>query len=362
METAERQMTGRRFSGVAIASLLGVGLVMPQGGMGAIIAEQFDAVDQDGNALQQGQDQVPWRYRVDDPGNFANTFDAAGTHFVFGGADATATWTQTLPTAGNWSVEMWMPSRSATGNALLIVEQGANSTQSRLSQSDSDARWSGGWLSLGVYNLDAGDVSVTLDNDGASGGGDNVALMTGALRFAQLEDGVTPFILDSHLGPVGSEGEFYEERSGIWQDSGTGDPLWGQSRISQDVGAEAVFAGMPLAAGLYEVDLTWGAFGNRTQNALLTIIDADEVAHQFTIDQTQAPSDIEVDGQWWDQFGTFNLDFAGGISEVRLSSDDGDWLSADAVRLTLIPEPASLALLGAGGLLLLSRRNRRWGG
>ena len=336
--------------GLAMAGLLATGPAAD----GGIIVNQLDT-DRTGD----------WNFRADEPGNFANTYNGDGTHFAFGGASAMATSTANL-SAGIYSVEMWMPSRSATDNALLTVQQGGDSTQFRLNQDDEAARWSGDWLSLGVYGFGDGDVDVVLDNEGASAGSDNVASMTGAVRFAEFEDGMATCIADSVFGPVGSEGEFYEETSGSWITSstvpqGTDGIHWGEHRLSNDVDAEAVFSGMPLVRGLYELDITWGAGGNRTTSALLTIVDADEVAHEFTIDQTQDPSDIEIDGLMWDQFGTFDMDFANGISEIRLSSDDGAFLSADAVRLTYIPEPASLALLGAGGLVLLSRRNRQRG-
>ncbi len=339
METTSKQVTGRRICGIAVAGLLGAGLMMPQAATGAIIVNQLDT-DRTGD----------WNFRQDDPGNFANTWNEDGTHFAFAGDAATATSSATLPSAGNWSVEMWMPSRSATDNALLTVEQGGTSTQFRLNQSDGAERWSGNWLSLGVYDLDADEVSVTLDNDGASGDGDNVASMTGAVRFAQLDDGVTPFIISSVLGPVGSEGEFYTETgdnflsrdAGIWDDA---------SRISDDPDAEFVYHSMPLAHGLYELDFNWGGHSNRTEEAQMTVLDADGTEHSFTFDQTAEPAD-------WVSVGTFTLD---GSSEIRLTSEDSDWLEAGMIRATYIPEPASLALLGAGGLVLLSRRNRQRG-
>ncbi|MCC5848602.1 MAG: PEP-CTERM sorting domain-containing protein [Verrucomicrobia bacterium] len=304
-----------------------------------------------------------WNFRAEGSSNITGTYNGDGTHFAFSGVAATATSTANLPNAGYWSVEMWMPSRSATNNALLTVQQGTASTAYRLNQNDSNARWSGQWVSLGVYNFDAGNADVILDNAGASGGSDNVASMTGAMRFAQIGDGITSFVADSVFGPVGSEGEFYTETAGSWitsgsVPSGTDGIHSGSHRLSNTPGAEAVFSGLPLAAGLYQLDLTWGAGGNRTENALLTIIDAGNVTHQFTIDQTQDPSDININGLMWNQYGTFDFDFAGGASEIRLSSADGSFLSADAVQLTLIPEPSTLVLLGValGSLALFRRR------
>ena len=303
-----------------------------------------------------------WEQRNEGASGFTNTYNGGGTHFAFEGNAATATYSANL-TPGLYSVEFWTPSREATPNGLLTVQQGANSTQFRMNQNDNTARWSGGWMSLGVYDFGAGNVDVILDNAGADGPKDNVGVATGAVRFARLEDGVTPFIADSNLGPVGSELEFYTETSGTWitssNDAGMDGIHWGTNRLSNSPDAEAIFGNnMPLARGIYELDLTWAAGSNRTANALLTVVDGNNISHNFAINQKLDPSDFVLDGLLWDNIGTFDLDFAGGISEVRLSSADGDFLSADAMRLTLIPEPGTLMLVGValGSLLLFRRR------
>ncbi len=283
----------------------------------------------------------------------ANYYQDLGTYFAFDGDAATATSTVNLPTAGIWSVEMWMPSRVAAPDALLTVVQGSQSTSYRLNQNDANARWAGGWMSLGTYALTAGSASVILDNSGATGGGDGVAAMTSAVRFAQISDGVTPFVLDSNLGPVGSSSEFFTEVNGAWSTSTSASPLWGSNRISNTANAEAEYSGFPLAQALYELELTWTSASNRTDSALLTVVDANGVEHETTFSQKVGPDGATEAG--WQSFGTFLLD---STSIINLSSTDTSYLTVDAMRVSLIPEPASLALMGLGSLLMLGRSRR----
>ena len=293
-----------------------------------------------------------WEFRAEGVSGFVDSYMDLGTYFERGGDDGTATYTANLPVADVWSVEMWLPGRAATNNAKVTVQQGTQATTFRMNQNESDGQFFGGWMSLGAYDFQAGNASVVLDNDGAVET-NSAATKAGAVRFARAAESPAPMPTGSFRPPIGSEGEFYEELSGTWQDSGSNGPLSSKARLSKSSNAEARYTGLPIARADYELELSWTHNKNRTDDATLTVVDADGVSHPLSVDMTQEAVGRDLWNVPWQSFGTFTLDDS---SEIRLSSDDGDWLSADGLQLTLVPEPASLALLGLGGLAALRRR------
>ena len=358
--TSMKRGTNRVACGAWIGAAAGVGLLL---GVAAPLAHAEIIVDQL-STVRTGT----WNFRDNSSGGWTNAdrnyYNDLGTHFAFGGASATATSTAILPEDGIWSVEFWMPTRSATSNTLMTVEQGLESTSFRVNQNDGDGRWAGQWMSMGTYLFDAGSVNVIQDNDGAGSGANNVASMTGAVRFARVEDGMTPYIQHSSLGPVGSVGEFYTEVSGSWINSTHNNPLWGTNRISDSPNAEAVFTAMPLAAGLYDLDLVWTPDSNRTSSALLSFSDLFGDVHDLFINMQNTPGS---GGDPWEPLGGFWID---GSTEFSLTNAAGSgFLSANAMRLTflepmqepaaIIPEPGSALLAGLGALVVLVRRRRR---
>ncbi|MEX0655813.1 MAG: PEP-CTERM sorting domain-containing protein, partial [Phycisphaeraceae bacterium] len=81
----------------------------------------------------------------------------------------------------------------------------------------------------------------------------------------------------------------------------------------------------------------------------------------FTIDLYTNPGDaapalsVTSDNTSWE---TFNTESAGAVRRLDLSAVETE-ANFDNILLTVVPEPASVALLGVGGLAMLTRRRQK---
>ncbi|HKI34498.1 MAG TPA: CAP domain-containing protein, partial [Gemmataceae bacterium] len=116
----------------------------------------------------------------------------------------------------------------------------------------------------------------------------------------------------------------------------------------------AAWAVSGLAAGSYEVEVTWQKNFDRTTHAAYQVYDGPTLLGTVTIDQTIAPVGVSSGGVVFQSLGHFNV--ASGQLRVVLSGDQGGVIVADAVRLVPIPslptlKPASLVVTSnAGGV------------
>ena len=70
-----------------------------------------------------------------------------------------------------------------------------------------------------------------------------------------------------------------------------------------------------------------------------------------------APTQLNVGFNPFDSVGTSG--FNGSINEIRLFTfTGGEFVEADLLQAATIPEPASVAFLGMGGLALMLRRRK----
>jgi hypothetical protein len=105
-----------------------------------------------------------------------------------------------------------------------------------------------------------------------------------------------------------------------------------------------------LAAGQYQVAITWPAYSNRASNAPYTVSDGSTKLGGFAINQLVAPSgSVDASGIPWQSLGTFNV--SSGSLNVMLSNLANGRVEADAVKVTYVgalPSPTVVVAGGAG--------------
>ncbi len=178
----------------------------------------------------------------------------------------TATWQATLPAAGNWRVyARWPAHPNRAANAVFRVQTPSGIVPVTVNQQTN----SGLWQLLGIYALDAGPTSITLD-DQADG-----YVIADAVKFE----------------PEGAQPE-----SATWSPALT-------------------------TPARYDVYARWTALANRTTQAKYVITHQGGTA---TVTQNQ-----QANGATWNLLGTWT--FAAGQG-VRLEASEGGYVIADALR------------------------------
>src|SRR5205814_8062808 len=95
-----------------------------------------------------------------------------------------------------------------------------------------------------------------------------------------------------------------------------------------------------LAAGTYNVAVTWPAFPNRATNAPYTVLDGTRVLTAALINQQTAPGDFTDGGVGWKILGTFTV--SSGTLTVRLADKVDGYVIADAVRVEAVGSPPAV--------------------
>lgn len=145
--------------------------------------------------------------------------------------------------------------------------------------------------------------------------------------------------------------------------------------IQQSIGTDereifdAMLLGVEIGQGLGLVQLTGPVEVMTTDRLLSTAgrFDAEIISASFTGNVGGMSITLREDPQRQSSGQTDITDLGGGLYHIdsffdvftELSIDGGAWITSNSsVRMTLVPEPATLGLLVLGGLTLLKRRLR----
>ena len=231
-----------------------------------------------------------------------------------GGTTGTATWSLSVPTAGEYEVSMWWMDDSArTSGAKVTINSTAGAATQTL-----DMRTRGGtWVPLGKFNFNTTGGSVVI-NSGTSATGRVIA---DAIRLQQVPAVGADMVIDN-LSPGYTE-------VGSWGSS-TGTGFYNTNSRFASIGtgnATATFQPPLTATEKYNVYAWWVASSNRTTAATYTVTHSGGTTN-VVVNQT-------AKGGQWNLLGAFDMAPGAGHKVVLTNNaTTGSVVSADAVRFT----------------------------
>ncbi|HWE97544.1 MAG TPA: RHS repeat-associated core domain-containing protein [Tepidisphaeraceae bacterium] len=249
-----------------------------------------------------------------------------------GSGTTQATWTNTGLAAGNYDVQVtWVAYSNRADNAHYLIYDGTTLVkEARLNQQLAPSGPSYGGVNyqdLGTVAVSSGTLKVVLAND-ADG-----YVIADAVRVLATTSPAS-FSDDLEVG--------YTE-TGTWSGAGGGSDGDGEYRYaagtnSSSVTATATWQSSSVAAGTYDVQVTWAAYSNRADNANYLIYDGTTLIKEIRINQQLAPSGPSYGGVTYQDLGPVSV--SSGTLKIVLQNNADNYVIADAVRVLRPLNPA----------------------
>ena len=279
-------------------------------------------------------------------GSFATTGDwTTGTQGAFGGSHtssstagsgaSTATWTAPAG-AGSFEVDAtWAPAAGLSANVTYTIYDGGT----KLNTVTVDQRNAPGgvsdegvaWTSLGTFTI-ANQLKVTVAN--AAGDGQ---VSADAIR-------IDPAYQPMPIVAMNFPGSWY---GGPWTTINSG--VYGASLVSTGTnGSKSSMAAwwFPCRPGQYDVQVTWPAGSNLSQNAGFDVYNALSWISQTVIDERNAPSGVTDQGVAWQSLGVFTM--TSNVLHVSTWNSPADGpICADGIRIVPVGSLAAAASAAA---------------
>ena len=106
-------------------------------------------------------------------------------------------------------------------------------------------------------------------------------------------------------------------------------------------GADRASWNFNVTPGSYRISATWSPHANRATDAKFSLFDGSMQVGQVSINQEQAPDDLQTDGAVWEDLGGPHS-ILGNVLSVDLSDQANEFVIADAVRIEYLG-PAIMA-------------------
>lgn len=158
----------------------------------------------------------------------------------------------------------------------------------------------------------------------------------GAAATIQTEDPGTSVVPVTFID---NDDPGYSERDAgpvYWTSHSESDAFAGELRRhdGSGVGDAAIWEFSGIAAGWYQVLVTYDADDNYATDAPYTVFDGATAEATVRIDQTEDPSGGLFQGYRWESLGLFSV--GGDVLRVELSDDADNTIAADAVRIVAV--------------------------